>query len=322
MTWRKIPGNSYWEFNDNPDPGKLQSIWSNMGFVNGVRTDGQNQIFAQVRKVGESDTTDRGEMSATYWNAVVGVYGVQSASYYQNLEGVGLWTPSELSNLVAWYDASDQSEMTIVDGKVSQLNDKSRNNYHATQSNSSNRPETGVTTLNNKNTIAMRDSNKYLDVSSTPQVLSIAGAFDLVSTDASTIFVLGSNAAKTSEFFVRRSDNNDVSFDGTGTATGKFSYNGSAYSGSSANHTTATAPNSGGNIAVGVFDTSIPLGIILNREGLSSDSEGHRGGEIVATSTELTGTDKQKLEGYLAHKWGTQAKLPGTHPFKTSAPIL
>jgi hypothetical protein len=33
-------------------------------------------------------------------------------------------------------------------------------------------------------------------------------------------------------------------------------------------------------------------------------------------------TDRQKLEGYLAHRWGTTASLPSGHPFKSSAPMV
>ena len=35
----------------------------------------------------------------------------------------------------------------------------------------------------------------------------------------------------------------------------------------------------------------------------------------------LTPFDRQKVEGYLAWKWGLTANLPATHPFKTAAPI-
>jgi hypothetical protein len=35
----------------------------------------------------------------------------------------------------------------------------------------------------------------------------------------------------------------------------------------------------------------------------------------------LTPFDRQKVEGYLAWKWGLTANLPTTHPFKTAAPI-
>ena len=33
-----------------------------------------------------------------------------------------------------------------------------------------------------------------------------------------------------------------------------------------------------------------------------------------------TEENRQKLEGYLAHKWALTAKLPAGHPYKTVAP--
>jgi hypothetical protein len=86
MAWKQIPGNPNWQFNDDPP---VNNRWANMTFVGGVRTDGVNQVFAQVRRAGDPDDADRGEISATYWNAKVGVYGVQSPSYYSSLPTVG-----------------------------------------------------------------------------------------------------------------------------------------------------------------------------------------------------------------------------------------
>lgn len=104
MSWREIPGNPYWNFKDDPVPTKLQDLWENMAFIGGVRTDGPNQIFAQVRRVGDSDDANRGEMSATYWNAKVGVFGVQPPSYYDSLPTVdvpdNLYIPSGADALI------------------------------------------------------------------------------------------------------------------------------------------------------------------------------------------------------------------------------
>lgn len=43
--------------------------------------------------------------------------------------------------------------------------------------------------------------------------------------------------------------------------------------------------------------------------------------EMVMYSTAFSATDRQKLEGYLAWKWGTVAYLPVGHAYKTSAPL-
>ena len=42
--------------------------------------------------------------------------------------------------------------------------------------------------------------------------------------------------------------------------------------------------------------------------------------EMVVVSSALSTADRQKIEGYLAHKWGLTANLPEAHPWKTIAP--
>jgi hypothetical protein len=42
--------------------------------------------------------------------------------------------------------------------------------------------------------------------------------------------------------------------------------------------------------------------------------------EIVVVHEALSTGDRQKLEGYLAHKWGLTGNLPGGHPYKSAAP--
>eukprot|EP00962_Isochrysis_galbana_P059108 scaffold32529_cov129-Isochrysis_galbana.AAC.1 len=43
-------------------------------------------------------------------------------------------------------------------------------------------------------------------------------------------------------------------------------------------------------------------------------------GEIVIVPSALNTSDRQKMEGYLAHKWGLEANLPADHPHKSAAP--
>lgn len=42
--------------------------------------------------------------------------------------------------------------------------------------------------------------------------------------------------------------------------------------------------------------------------------------EIIVSSSLLSTLDRQKLEGYLAHKWGLTANLPSDHPYKNVGP--
>ena len=42
--------------------------------------------------------------------------------------------------------------------------------------------------------------------------------------------------------------------------------------------------------------------------------------EVVFTNGKQSTTDRQKMEGYLAHKWGLTGNLSASHPYKTTAP--
>jgi hypothetical protein len=44
-------------------------------------------------------------------------------------------------------------------------------------------------------------------------------------------------------------------------------------------------------------------------------------GEVIAYPSGLSDNDRQKVEGYLAWKWGLQANLPNTQPYKNAPPI-
>ena len=43
-------------------------------------------------------------------------------------------------------------------------------------------------------------------------------------------------------------------------------------------------------------------------------------GELLIYNTELNVSNFEKIEGYLAHKWGLTANLPANHPYKNNAP--
>lgn len=44
--------------------------------------------------------------------------------------------------------------------------------------------------------------------------------------------------------------------------------------------------------------------------------------EVIIYASALSDSDRQKTEGYLAHKWGLTANLPVDHPYKNSPPTI
>ncbi len=76
------------------------------------------------------------------------------------------WSPTSLGNSLAlWLDASDASSITSSGGLVSQWNDKSGNNRHATQSTAGSRPSVSASG------ITFDSSNKFMTGTKAPNTL-------------------------------------------------------------------------------------------------------------------------------------------------------
>ena len=45
-------------------------------------------------------------------------------------------------------------------------------------------------------------------------------------------------------------------------------------------------------------------------------------GECILIDSPVTNATRQKLEGYLAHKWGLTSNLPSNHPYKDQEPLI
>lgn len=93
------------------------------------------------------------------------------------------FTPSSIANLGAWFDSADLATIIQSGGAVSQWNDKSGNNYHATQATGANQPVTGARTLNGLNVLDFDGSNDRLELFS-------HSALAAVPSGANTLFVV------------------------------------------------------------------------------------------------------------------------------------
>lgn len=108
-----------------------------------------------------------------------------------NAGTIGYWygggtvpfSPLDIANLKAWYDASDTSSITVSGTAVTQWNDKSGNAYHVTQATSGLRPQSGTRTQNGLNAI---------DFDGGDDILNAATASNwtfLSNTSGATVFV-------------------------------------------------------------------------------------------------------------------------------------
>ncbi len=72
MAWVNIPNLSGWQYQNAPaDPGatlpQQRKLWALSS--GGVRTIGSTSVYTQVRKVGDANDANRGEISKSYWDA-------------------------------------------------------------------------------------------------------------------------------------------------------------------------------------------------------------------------------------------------------------
>lgn len=231
--------------------------------------------------------------------------------------------PWEPSSAELWLDAADASSITHSSNAISQWSDKSGNGNHATQGTTANRPTLGT------NNIEFDGSTNHF----------IASTFVLE--NAHSIYVV---AKSDSDGYRRILNANGYYFLGNGNGDNNFT----TLYGTSNWQSTGTSTNTP---ALSVADTSIlvavsngtnvipyhngtaqnsrsssmegpaPAGVTIGKHANSSSQywDGHIA-EIIIFNTNQTDADREKVEGYLAHKWGLTSDLPLTHPHKTTPP--
>lgn len=113
--------------------------------------------------------------------------------------------PTEISGLKLWLDADDAATITDTAGAVSQWDDKSGLNNHATQSTEASKPTTGSRTVNGLNVIDFDGVDDWLGLTVQP----------ITGTEARTVIImmLADNAA---------SNNYGVSLSDTGGSGGTY----------------------------------------------------------------------------------------------------
>jgi len=263
------------------------------------------------------------------------------------------WVPSDLTSLVLWLDASDGgtvydatsggSLVTSHNTQVKRWEDKSGNGHHATQNNA-NGPKRQTTsgTLNNlpvmKFIIASNSLLTIPDAASfrtyplivysvirTSQTDTNKGVIGKWGTAGQREWVLQHNdAAAAKPIAAVRNSADSANFAATGAST--------IHNGAGRLLGTTLNPPSG-DIDLWIDGVSVATAAVTSSNGnsttsvavgsyqLSSSTNGLTGdiAEIVIANTS-TASDREKVEGYLAHKWGLASSLPTGHPYKSSAP--
>ena len=249
-----------------------------------------------------------------------------------------VWNPSMVGPSL-WLDAADASTITEVGGAVSQWNDKSGNSRHAVQATANNQPVYTASSLINSKPAIDFTTNR-LTTLTTPTIPNNTIASSL------PIFVLGVfyNRYSVSSFqspigarpgggswwtFLRPVGGTDMEIGfhgGSQLWSGNYSTNQSALISWSVNPSSRLNTHLNGvliqNPLAGPFSTQQNSPLSIGAGSSLTTSENYEGliGEIIFLTSEISVSNRQKLEGYLAHKWGLTGNLPSDHPYKTVGP--
>ena len=270
-----------------------------------------------------------------------------------------LWTPSEITS-EGWYDFSDLSTFTLDSNEyVTTVSNKGSGPNLYSHSNVNNWGTSEIVVnrnaQNNKTAVAMFGENDRLTTTSgfnasnsSLKHLYMVLNPSIVDNNQDSIFQLtsGSHGVDLRQFILWAQGDTSTSFFGKVYGVQHNVYSNGNFKNSSnqeAAFSSSDLSNSW-NIFELVFDesantlqfvlngtladtatnytmdlaSSMTLSLMFAATSTQDVLEGYWG-ELVATSDT---SNNEKVQGYLAHKWGLADKLPSSHTYKTSAPTI
>jgi hypothetical protein len=250
------------------------------------------------------------------------------------------FTPANITTAL-WLDAADASTITLNGSTVSQWNDKSGNGRHATQGTTAAQPTRTLSGLNSRTVLTFNGvdggsimsttwnlSNNFsmfaVAIKNTQTSDPATGIRPLVaatSTGGKALGGIGTLRVGLSSPLI-----NAVDFvvDPTRITSIENSWpdNQVRLISSTYDGATLTGWVDGSSYSVPAAVANSNFGIV--QIGGTNDFTQRRFAgnlaETVIVSSVVNTSDRQKLEGYLAHKWGLTANLPADHPYKVNPP--
>ncbi len=259
--------------------------------------------------------------------------------------GGELWTPADLDGDVLWFDS--QSGLELSGTSVLHWTDRI-SDVVASNATSFARPNTTTNTINGLEPLRF-DDNDFLPYL-TPTNMLAANAKSIISV---------SRAVSSSASFPGMVLSTRINYGGVNNDTGTGDFRGYIYWQTVSDYLYGHT-GGGNAISTGVkhLQNQIALSVATKAEGVSSGLVSfYQDGSLFALTTDQTLTDKteradgytaigrqstqfanmdladlvvtpyvlstsdrQKLEGYLAHKWGLAGNLPALHPYKDNPP--
>jgi len=246
------------------------------------------------------------------------------------------WSPADLSSLAAWFDADDAATVLTDGSSVTNWLDKSGNDNHATQASGTAQPMTGRTFTNT--TLNVLDFDGTDDRLGLPSLGLTDGAivfavFEVDDTEDNRYTVVASGkdgldtylGTATPHVFLSPSRLDGISA-GMPTTGAHFYSKSALVSGDSYQYYVdgSLTPTADGSTSGKTFDGNKLIFIGGTGEGnFTADPRFHLDGaigEVIVLDERPDYTTRQKVEGYLAWKWGLVDLLPTDHDWKDEDP--
>ncbi|MFM5961228.1 MAG: hypothetical protein ACKOQ2_29440, partial [Dolichospermum sp.] len=264
--------------------------------------------------------------------------------------GKKLWTPAQISTAL-WLDAADASTIILNGSTVSQWRDKSGNGRHVSQATAANQPLFVTNQLNGLPVIRNVSADTLIGGASelganTPMLSMFALVKNPTANPSGSGFLLSvlTNTVTTTRAALLQFANNvnltlagrrldTDAFQSVQTSTtyastqnqwiiqeGQFNYAAAELNAwlNGTNTLNAAPFQTAGNTS----NTNSFRHCIFSLDGFDYALDGTEIAEALIVQGNLSTTDRQLIEGYLAWKWGLTANLPDNHPFKFNPPLV
>lgn len=240
---------------------------------------------------------------------------------------MALWTPANTTT-VLWYDADNAGSITSSSGLVTQWNDLSGNANHVTASGSA-RPTLTSFAINGKSAITFTPPSNVMTLTNSVSVTQNMTAFLIANRATGTIYSFGIGFGSAAYPFTMMWATSGYVFTAFGTNSGTTinpsanTTTGTKLIATQRNHSTSKERGwiNGGYVGQGAI-SNLYGSEVFNRLGGRNGSGTHNGhmGEFILVGSALSDVDREKFEGYLAHKWGIT--LSGGHTYYSGPPTL
>ena len=346
--WANVGSTNASDYTDNLNSGSFITTAGTGSIVrtlsNDTTTEGSESVQVQIRSGSFSGTVIVLSSAVT-----VNDTSLTPSSVEWTPANIGVGSPFRSS--MVWLDPSDTNTLVgsiVSGGKISKMSDKSGNNHHAEQNTSAKQPTLVLNGLNGKSVLrydgltngtALINNTVTYGGSHAPTIFAVAYKTGPGQAGPNSgwrcIIYLGGLTSNYNAFFGAYLDNY-ITFFGNGT---------NAWNPSTTDANSPAISMANGFAAWSVVNDPITKvatpyvngGAFATRNGtMNNTSTGYMLGgaattqhfpgdiaEVLMLPTAIVTTDiRQRIEGYLAHKWGLTAQLPANHPYKNSPPMV